>query len=65
MASRKSVFRSSAAAAWAAILRVSLVVVVPHLMWMGPSRWMSQSNMTNDAIIVATSQMVVSSMSPM
>ena len=46
------------------MVSVSRVEVVPHLMWMGPSRWMSQSNMAKDAIIVATSQMAVSSMPP-
>ena len=52
-------------AACAAICKVSLVVVVPHLMWMGPSRWISLLKMANDAIMVATSHIAVSSTPPM
>ena len=55
---------SMAAAAWAAICSVSLAVVTPHLMWMGPSRWKFPLKQAKDPSVVATSQIAVSSMPP-
>ena len=55
---------SMAAAACAAIWSVSRAVVLPHLMWTGPSRCMSVPRMVNDARVEATSQMAVSSIPP-
>ncbi|GEM_PF-4668799 len=43
---------------------VSLVVVVPHLMCIGPSRCMSESKRAKDAIVEATSHIAVSSAPP-
>ena len=64
MASSRSVLASMAAAAWAATCRVPLAMVVPHLMWMGPSRWKLPLNSAKDPSVVAMSQMAVSSTPP-
>ena len=53
-----------AAAACAATCRDCLLVVVPHLMWIGPSRWKLPLNRAKDARVVATSQIAVSSRPP-
>ena len=64
MARSRSVWASIAAAAWAATCRVSLAVVTPHLMWMGPSRWKFPEKSAKDARVVATSHIAVSSTPP-
>ncbi len=45
-----------AAAAWAATCKVSLDVVIPHLMWIGPSKWKFPPKSVKDARVVAISQ---------
>ena len=64
MASSRSVLASMAAAAWAATWRVPRAIVVPHLMWIGPSRWKFPLKQAKDPRVVATSQMAVSSTPP-